>query len=146
MTNECNDSEENENINFIVIKCWLEEDKAKSLSKKACVKYWARIMAKENDFENCKNFLYHLTDSPPNEGEISLSTEVLFNTMIKNIMQENAKHGNNTTHKLSKTGKVTRGPFMRRSPLPFIHCSFSFGSISGSLLLHFWVSEVASTP
>lgn len=58
-TNECNDSEENEkeNINSVVIKCWLEEDKAKSLAKKACVKYWARIGAKENDFENCKNFM-----------------------------------------------------------------------------------------
>lgn len=57
--NECQDSVDNEkeNIDSIVIKCWLEEDKAKNLAKKACVKYWARIGAKENDFENGKNFM-----------------------------------------------------------------------------------------
>jgi hypothetical protein len=56
--------QENVNVEEIVIEKFLSKQEAEALARQVCIRYWARIGEKENDFENCKKYMSNTRARP----------------------------------------------------------------------------------
>lgn len=56
--------QENVSVEEIVIEKFLSKQEAEALARQVCIRYWARIGEKENDFENCKKYMSNTRARP----------------------------------------------------------------------------------
>ena len=54
----------NVSVEEIIVEKFLSKQEAEALARQVCIRYWARIGEKENDFENCRKYMSNTRARP----------------------------------------------------------------------------------